>query len=170
MKTILLIIASASATLLAADPAVTDGMSNGRAWNGLGGGDKKMAVMLKFLYVIGLSDGFHQATDEVSYGLDDLVSALSPSKPSADRVEAVKKAASEIIPDLRPAGSELVTVIALLDVFYSDTQNLDIPIPVAARYGKQRLEGKLPKDAEEHLRRLRTLYKVSKELDSLQGK
>lgn len=169
MKTVLAVLL-ASAGLLAGDPAVTDGMSNGRAWNGLGGGDKKVAAMLKFLYVVGLSDGFHQAADEVSYNLDDLVSALAPSKPSADRIEAVKKAASEMIPDLRPAATDLVTVIALLDVFYSDNQNLDIPIPVVARLERSRLQGQLPRDAEEHLGRLRTLYKVSKELDSLQGK
>jgi hypothetical protein len=169
MKTVLAVLL-ASTGLLAADPAVSDGMSNGKAWNGFGGGDKKIALMLKVVLLVGLSDGFHQARDEVSYGLDDLVSALSPSKPSADRVEAVKKAASEVVPNLLPTGSDLVTMIASLDEFYSDSQNLDIPIPVAARYEKAKLGGQLPTDAAEHLRRLRTLYKVSKELDSLQGK
>src|SRR5260370_34749207 len=94
VKTILLILASASATLRAADPAKSDGMSNGRAWNGLGGGDKKMAVMLKFLYVAGLSDGFQQAREETSISLVGVVSALSSSKPSADRVEKIRKTAA----------------------------------------------------------------------------
>ena len=149
-----------SARLFAADPAVTDGMSNGRAWNGLGGGDEKTAFMLKFLYVVGLSDGLHQAKDE-------FVAGLSSSPPTDEQQKTLTEAFS-----LVPAGKGVADVIGMLDAFYGDPQNLDIPIPVAARFQRELVfgGGRNPKELAGSLNRLRTLYKVSKELDSLQGK
>lgn len=147
-----------SASLFAAVPAVSEGMSNGRAWNGFGGGDPKMALMLKFVCLVGLSDGLQQAQGE-------LMVTLFP-KPAPGQEEKV----AEIIPSLRPTGMGFPNMIAALDEFYGDAQNLEVPIPMAARYEKAKLEGRDPKELSEHLRRLRILYKVSKDLDSLQGK
>jgi len=149
-----------SVSLLAGDPAVTEGMSNGRAWNGVGGGDQTMALMLKFLYVVGLADGLHQAKDEV-------VAGMFSSPPSTEQQKTFTEAFS-----LVPAGKGVADVIGMLDAFYSDPQNLDIPIPVAARYQRELVfgGGRNPKELAESLSRLRILYKVSKELDSVQGK
>jgi hypothetical protein len=146
MKTILLALTLGCAGLLPADPAITEGMSNGRAWKGLGGGDSKMAVSLRFIYLVGLADGFRKAQGEIA--------------PEEEK-------AREIAPNLLPAGSGFPIMIAALDEFYSDIQNLDIPIPMAARHEKAKLEGRDPKQLAENLKRLRILYKISKELDSL---
>jgi hypothetical protein len=58
LKTVFLALAVLPAVLLAADPAVTDGLSNGRAWTG-------MAVEIKFIYLLGVADGLRQATGEL---------------------------------------------------------------------------------------------------------
>jgi len=159
MKKVLAILV-VSARLFAADPAVSDGMSNGKAWNGLGGGDQKMALMLKVLYVVGLADGLQQ-------GKDEFVANLSSSPPTTEQKKTLTEAFS-----LVPAGKGVADVIGMLDAFYSDPQNLDIPIPVAARYQRELVfgGGRNPKELAASLSRLRILYKVSKELDSLQGK
>ena len=157
MKT-LLFAAFISGRLLAADPAVTDGMSNGRAWNGLGGGNPKSAVMLKVLYLLGLSDGYTQ-------GRGELIPQLF-SKPTPGQEERV----AEIIPDLLPKNGDLTAMIAELDVFYHDSQNLAIPIPAAARYAKGKLQGGDPKELDASLNRLRILYRLKKEAESLYDK
>jgi hypothetical protein len=150
MKTVLLVLAMASG-LLAADAAVTEGLSNGRAWKG-------MAVEVKFVYLVGLSDGLRQAQGE-------LVPALF-SKPTPGQDEK----AAEIIPDLLSAGKGFPTMIAALDEFYGDALNLDIPITIAARFARAKLEGRDPKQLAETLSRLRSGFRISKELDSLQKK
>jgi hypothetical protein len=161
MKATVLLIASAC-SMLAADLAVTDGMSNGRAWKGLGGGDAKMAVMLKFLYVVGLADGLKQGRDELTAGL-----AGAAASSGQKQLKTAQGTAADVIPGLMPTGkNEVAVMIGALDEFYSDSKNLDIPIPVAARTQKAWMEGTL-KDREEHILRLRVLYNVSKELDSL---
>jgi hypothetical protein len=157
MKTLLLV-AFVSGRLLAADPAVTDGMSNGKAWNGLGGGNPKTAVMLKLLYLLGLSDGYTQSRGE-------LIPQLF-SKPTPGQEEK----GAEIIPDLLPKNGDLTVIIAELDVFYHDSQNIAIPIPVAARYVKGKLQGGDPKELDASLKRLRVLYRLKKEAESLYGK
>lgn len=149
MKTILLALTLGCAGLLAADAAVTNGMSNGRAWKGLGGTDDRLAVELKFIYLVGLADGFRQTQGEIT---------------------PQEEAAREITPSLLPTGTDFPTMIAALDGFYGDSQNLDIPIPVAARYERARLEGREAKQLAESLKRLRILSRISKDLDSLQKK
>ena len=61
-------------------------------------------------------------------------------------------------------------MIVALDEFYSDGDNLDIPISLAARYERAQLEGRSAKEQAESLKRLRTLAKVAKELESLETK
>lgn len=149
MKTILLAFTLGCGGLIAADAAVTEGMSDGRAWKGLGGADKIAAAELKFIYLVGLADGFRQAQGEIA---------------------PEEKKAREIVANLLPGGSDLATMIAALDEFYADGQNIDIPIPMAARYEKARLEGRDPRQLAESLRRLRILFRISKDLDSLEKK
>jgi len=159
MKRVLIVLL-VSVSLLAGDTAVSDGMSNGRAWNGLGGGNEKMALMLKFMYVVGLADGLQQAKDE-------FVAGLFSSPPSNEQQKTLTEAFS-----LVPAGKGAAEVIVMLDTFYGDPQNLDIPIPVAARYQRELVYGggRPSQELAESLSRLRILYRVSKELDSLQGR
>jgi hypothetical protein len=103
MRRGLLLVLLISSRLAAADPAVTEGMSNGRAWTGLGGGDPKTAVMLKFIYLVGLWDGLRQEQGE-------LIPAMCP-KPTPGQDEK----AAAITPTLLPAGKDLVTMIPALD-------------------------------------------------------
>ena len=154
----LLLGAFVSGGLLAADPAVTDGMSNGKAWNGFGGGNPKTAVMLKVVYILGISDGYMQ-------GRGELIPQLF-SKPTPGQEER----AAEIIPDLLPTNGDLAVFIAELDGFYHDSQNIAIPIPVAARYVKWKLQGGDPKERDASLKRLRVLYRLKNEAESLYGK
>jgi outer membrane usher protein FimD/PapC len=106
-----------------------------------------MAAWIKFTYLVGLADGFRKAQAEIS--------------PDVEK-------ARETTPNLLPAGSGFPAMIAALDEFYSDSQNLDIPIPMAARHHRAKVEGILDaKQLSESLKRLRILYKMSKELDSL---
>ena len=84
MKTLLISLTLGCAVLLAADPAVTDGMSpNGRAWNGLGGSDQKLAVGLKFSLSRGvLRTALSQAQSrrpERRISLKESISACFPS-------------------------------------------------------------------------------------------
>ena len=134
MKIVLLALALLPGGLFAADPAMTDGQSNGRAWTG-------MKTEIKFVYLVGLADGFRQAAGE-------LMTDLFP-KPSP---EAEKKAA-QIVPRLLPAGSDFPNMIVALDDFYRDAENLDIPIASAARYARARIEGRDPKQLTESLHR-----------------
>jgi hypothetical protein len=147
-----------SGSLLGDDPAVTDGMSNGMAWNGLGGGNAKTAVMLKLLYLVGLADGYQ-------HGRSELIPNLF-SEPATGQEQKV----AELIPDLLPAKAGFPEMIAELDGFYGNHLNLEIPIPIAARYIKAKLEGRPAKELGESLKRLRTLYNIQKELKSLNGK
>jgi hypothetical protein len=136
----------------AADPAMSIGMSNGRAWNGLGGGSEKLAVAMKFLYLTGLADGLHQASG-------DLYTELS-SKP----VEKVAKQVEKIIPGLL-GSTTFVVMIASLDEFYSDPENLDIPITYAARYVRSQTEGRsTPQQLNESLLRTRAVVRMAKDL------
>ncbi len=146
-----LVLTGPSSSLFAGDPAVTTGMSNGRAWNG-------MPVATRFVYLVGLYDGVRQAQVEI-------VPVLF-SKPTTGQEEK----AAEIIPSVLPIGKGFPDMIAALDRFYTDAQNLDIPVPVAARHEKAMLEGRDRKQLAESLRRLRVLYKMSKDLDALQDK
>jgi hypothetical protein len=107
---------------------------------------------------VGLSDGFRQAQDEI-------VPVLF-SKPTPGQEEK----AAEIVPSLRPVGKDFPTMIAALDEFYGDVQNLDIPITIAARYERAKLEARAPKQLAETLRKLRIEFRISKELDSLEKK
>jgi hypothetical protein len=161
MKRILILIPAMAALAMstyAADPAVTMDMSNGRAWNGLGAGDEKCAISLKFVYLVGLSDGLRQ-------GAGELYTELS-SKPDRQ----VEKYAEEIIPELLGPATFPV-MIANLDEFYKDPENLDLPITHAVRYIRGRLEGKrTPQQLKEGLLRARTLVRMSKELDKLEEK
>jgi hypothetical protein len=158
MTKVLLVLALASGSLFGSDPAVTDGMSNGKAWNGLGGGNAKTAVMLKFLYVTGLADGIKQ-------GREELIPRLFP-KPTAGQEEKV----AELVPNLLPAKADFTDMIAGLDEFYDDSLNLEIPIPIAARYVKARLEKRPTKEVDESLKRLRTLYNMKKQVESMYQK
>jgi hypothetical protein len=146
LKTVFLALAVLPAVLLAADPAVTDGLSNGRAWTG-------MAVEIKFIYLVGVADGLRQATGE-----------LMPELSSTPGPEVEKKAA-EIVPALLPSGKTFPAMIASLDEFYRHAENLDIPIPAAARYAKAQLEGRDPKQLAASLQRLRLYVQMMKALD-----
>jgi hypothetical protein len=149
MKRILSAAALVPLALFAADPAVTDGMSNGRAWNG-------MKPEIRFVYLVGLSDGVRQATGE-------MMAELSPMPGP----EAEKKAA-EIVPRVLAAGGDFPTMIVALDDFYRDAENIDIPIPTAARYARATIEGRDPKQLAESLRRMRIYIQTLKRLDAPQ--
>ena len=138
-------------SLFADDPAVTDGFSNGKAWNG-------MAVSIKFVYLVGLADGLRHAQGE-------LVPAMF-AKPTPGQ----EGKAAEVVPSLLPPGKGFPEMIAALDHFYSDAQNLDIPIPMAARYQRGVFEGRNQKELDDSLRKLRALYRISRELDTLEDK
>jgi hypothetical protein len=88
------------------------------------------------------------------------------SKPTPGQEEK----AAEIIPDLLPKNGDLTVIIAELDVIYHDNQNIAIPIPVAARYVKGKLQGGGPKELDASLKRLRVLYRLKKEAELLYGK
>jgi|ERR1035437_591373 hypothetical protein len=149
MKRILSALAFAQLAIFAADPAVTNGMSNGRAWNG-------MKTENRFVYLVGLADGIRQATGE-------LMTELSP-QPGPE----VEKKAAEIVPSALPSGTDFPTMIVALDDFYRDTDNIDIPIPSAARYARAKIEGRDPKQLSESLQRMRTYVLMQKKLDALQ--
>ena len=61
-------------------------------------------------------------------------------------------------------------MIAELDVFYQDSPNAVVPIPVAARYVKGKLQGPDPKELDASLKRIRVLYRAKKEVESLYEK
>jgi hypothetical protein len=152
-----LLTASLAISIQAADPAMSVGMSNGRAWNGLGGGDEKTAVMLKFIYLTGLADGLHEASG-------DLYTELS-SKPD----KKAKKQADEIIPQLL-GSMDFPAMINSVDEFYRDPENLDIPITFAARYIRSRTEGKSsPRQLQESLQRTRSYVRIMKQMDQLES-
>lgn len=163
MKSLILVLALGSGCLLAADAAATEGTSNGRAWKGLGGTDNQLALEMKFVYLVGLADGLQQAQGE-------LVPILSGQDAKVADVKVAEDKAAVVIPRLLPIGVDFPTMIAALDQFYGDVQNLDVPIAMAARYERAQLEGHNVEQLEESLRRLRILYKISKELDSLEKK
>jgi hypothetical protein len=110
------------------------------------------------VYLVGLADGLKHAQGE-------LVPALF-AKPTVGQ----ESKAAEIVPSLLPAGKGFPEMIAALDLFYQDGQNLDIPIPMAARHQRAMFEGRDQKQLDDSLRRLRTLYRMSKELDTMRDR
>jgi hypothetical protein len=56
-------------------------------------------------------------------------------------------------------------MIASLDEFYRHAENLDIPVPAAARYAKAQLEGRDPNQLAASLQRLRLYVQMMKVLD-----
>jgi hypothetical protein len=151
MALVLLLTGFLSATLIAKDSAVTDGFSNGRAWNG-------MAVSIKFVYLVGLADGLLHAQGELM--------TVMFAKPTPGQ----ESKAAEVVPSLLPPGKGFPEMIAALDLFYVDARNLDIPIPMAVRHQRAVFEGRDYKQLEESLRKLRILYRMFNELDTLNVK
>lgn len=140
----LLSLTAVAISAFAGDPAITDGCSNGRAWNG-------MATPFKFVYLVGLADGLHSGKLELQLAIF--------KEPNSE------EAATAVLPNLLPPGQSLENMIVALDLFYRNPLNLDIPIPAAARHYRYSVVSSADKkELEDRLRTLRMVYKGLKEL------
>jgi hypothetical protein len=112
----------------AQDKNKTQGVTNGRGWNTLGG--------CKFGYLMGFEDG-------VPFGF-----ATGNSKLTSEQID---KICHENLPTKLNRGE----VVSAVDKFYEDTSNILIPVPAALVWVTRKMNGASPTDLEEFLATLR---------------
>lgn len=111
--------------LIAENAGATDGALNGRTW-------KAFNDTQKTIYFKGLEDG---------WGM--ILSRIWSEEPIGDEAaKALVKATIRVIKDLAVEKFTRGEIIQQLDTFYGDAANIRIPVAIAFKFAKDRLEGR----------------------------